>query len=291
MNFFAALARQFAAHPLTRDRQLGAWLRFLIWQLRGRLAQEAIVSWVGNQRLAVRRGMTGATGNLYFGLHEFMSMGLVLHFLREGDLFLDAGANVGTYTVLASGICRAKSIAIEADGDTGRDLQRNIELNGLQDLVRVHLVALGPADGAVHFTIGHGATNRVVAAAGPGVRSVPQKTLDHIVGEDLPAMIKLDVEDYEDPVMRGAVGVLKKPSLKVITLETATPWMLEMFAEHGFERAFYDPFTRKLERTPNELAFSNGQWTLSNDFFVRDWEFVSHRVATAPPVAVLGRRL
>ena len=45
-------------------------------------------------------GMTGATGNVYCGLHEFEDMALVLHALRPRDLFVDVGANVGSYTVL-----------------------------------------------------------------------------------------------------------------------------------------------------------------------------------------------
>jgi hypothetical protein len=49
-------------------------------------------------------GMTGATQNIYVGLQEFVDIMLTLHFLRKGDLFLDMGANVGSYTILASGV-------------------------------------------------------------------------------------------------------------------------------------------------------------------------------------------
>ena len=76
--------------------------------------------WIGGQRLSIRRGMRGATGNIYVGLHEFADMMLTLNFLREGDLFLDIGANVGSYTVLASGICRAVTWAFEPDPGTVR---------------------------------------------------------------------------------------------------------------------------------------------------------------------------
>lgn len=289
MKALIEIGRSFAAHPLTRDRRFRAWSRFVVWQLRSRLGGDIEMPWIDGCRLVARRGMTGATGNFYFGLHEFMSMGLVLHFLREGDVFIDAGANVGTYTVLASGVCGAKSVAIEPDAGTGRDLSRNIEINGLQNLVRVHLVALGPADGTIPFTIGRGAMNKVVDAAGEGVQTVPQRTLDGLVGNDQPAMIKLDVEDYEDQVLGGASAILEKPSLKVIVLETTTPWTLRLFADHGFERAYYNPFTRVLQREANELAFTNGRWTPSNEFFVRDWSFVSNRLTTAKPVTVMGR--
>jgi hypothetical protein len=82
---------------------------FHVVALRSRLQGETIFHWVGGQRLAIRHGMTGATQNIYVGLHEFADTMLPLHFLREGDLFLGIGANVGTYTVIASGVCRAKT--------------------------------------------------------------------------------------------------------------------------------------------------------------------------------------
>ena len=291
MNSLLAIAQSIGAHPLTRDAQLGAWARFATWQVRSRLNREVVMPWVGGQRLIVRRGMTGATGNLYFGLHEFMSMGFVLHFLREGDLFLDAGANIGSYTLLASGICRATTLAIEADADTSHDLARNIEINGLANLAKVLTVALGPSDGEAFFTTGRGAMNQVVSTSGENVRVVPQRSLDNIVGDDEPAMLKLDVEGFEEQVLSGAPRLLKKPGFKAILLEGTSPQTLKLFEAHGFERAFYDPFTRLLQRTPNELAFSNGQWTLSNEFFVRDWDFVENRIATAKPVTIFGRKI
>lgn len=283
------IGRAFAAHPITRDGQLGAWFRFAAWHVKSRLTPEVVVPWIGGQRLIMRRGMTGATGNLYYGLHEFTSMGLVLHFLREGDLFLDAGANVGTYTVLASGVCRARTLAVEADADSARDLARNVEINGLQELVTIEVLALGPSDGEVMFTTGLGALNRVVSERREGLRIIPQKTLDHVMVDVQPAMLKLDVEAYEDPVLQGSSEVLKNPSLKVVILETTTAWSRKLFADLGFERAFYDPFTRVLQREPNKLAFSDGKWIHSNEFFVRDWRFVEDRLKTAKPVTVLGR--
>ena len=46
-----------------------------------------------------------------------------------------------------------------------------------------------------------------------------------------------------------------------------------------------------LQRTPNDLALRDGVWTLSNEFYVRDWPFVEKRLKTAPSVTVLGRTI
>ncbi len=247
--------------------------------------------WIGGTRLAMRRGMTGATGNLYFGLHEFMSMMLTLHLLREGDLFVDVGANAGVYTVLASGVCGARTLAIEPDPEAVANLRRNVEINHLEEKVCIRAVALGPEDGEVTFSIGLGPMNRVVPSAGANVRTVPQRSLDGLAENRDPVMIKLDVEEYEQEVLRGARGTMANPHLKVIALEGADPWTQDVLKGAGFERAYYDPFTRTLGRTPNRLAFSEGKWTPSNEFFVRDWPFVEERLATAKPVSIFGKAI
>ncbi len=280
-----------ASHPLTRNEPTRAWLRLAWWVVLSRLMSELNLPWVERQRLIVRRGMTGATGNVYLGLHEFMSMMLTVHFLREGDLFLDVGANVGTYTVLASGVSRATTWAFEPDPSAVHDLSRNVEINKLGGRVEIHAVALGPSDGEVSFTHGEGALNRVASADDREVHMVPQRTLDSMMVGRVPIKIKLDVEGYEEQVLQGATRTLANPELKVVSLEGTTPAMLKMLADNGFERAFYNPFTRVLQRTPNELALKDGVWTLSNEFYVRDWPFVEKRLSTAPAIFVLGHEI
>jgi FkbM family methyltransferase len=57
-------------------------------------------------------------------------MALTVHLLREGDLFVDIGANVGSYTVLASGVLRAWAEALEPAPVTADILELNVRVNG-----------------------------------------------------------------------------------------------------------------------------------------------------------------
>ena len=239
MGKVANLARFFSTHPLTRDAPLGAWARFVSWQVRSRMQDEVIIFWVEGQKLAVRRGMTGATGNIYAGLHEFADMMLPLHFLREGDLFLDIGSNIGSYTVLASGVRQATTWAFEPDPETSRILKRNVELNGLNGLATVHELALGDTDGEVSFTCGLDTVNWVATDAETHgkTRTVPVRRLDTLIGANQPVMIKMDVEGYEEAVVRGAKNLIAGDSLKVVELETLTPQIEDAFDNHGFKRA------------------------------------------------------
>jgi len=284
MNSLESIGRLFSTHPLTRNVPLKAWGRFVVWQMRSRIQGEVIFPWIEGQRLAIRRGMTGATGNIYVGLHEFSDMMLPLHFLREGDLFLDIGSNIGSYTVLASGVRRATTWAFEPDPETIRVLRRNVELNGIQDRVTIHELALGDTDGEVSFTRGLDTVNHVATNGETNVHTVPARRLDKLIGANRPLMIKMDVEGFEEPVVRGAKGLLADDSLKVIELETLTEEIETTFNRHGFARAYYDPFHRALSSTPAKMPASNA-------VFVRDWDFVAARLASAPPVKVLGRSI
>jgi FkbM family methyltransferase len=276
------LSRFFASHPIGRRAPHRAWARFVRWQISSRLKSEIAFPWVGGQRLLVRRGMFGATGNIYVGLHEFRDMIFLLHLLRADDLFLDIGANVGTYTILASGICKARTWAFEPDPRTVADLNANIALNALGERVRVFEVALGPSDGEVAFTVGLDTVNHVAAASDLHVRTVKQQRLDALMGGELPVLAKLDVEGYEDDVLAGAAGVLANGGLKALEIETITPATVDLLTRNGFARAYYDPAERRLHRDRPDLASSNA-------LFVRDWDFVAARVAAAPPVSVLGQ--
>jgi FkbM family methyltransferase len=272
----------FSTHPLTRHAPIKAWARFASWQVRSRFHDEIVLPWVAGRRLAVRHGMTGATQNIYVGLQEFVDMMLTVHFLRKGDLFLDVGANVGSYTVLASGVCDAASWAFEPDRGTTGFLRRNIEINDLNGLVTVFELALGPTTGEIAFTLGLGPMNRGASDDDVNVQTVRQERLDTLIGAADPVMIKMDVEGYEEEVLKGAEAVLTRQCLKCMTLETVTPAVRGMLCKAGFQRAYYDPFTRKLEHQPTDLPSNNS-------IFVRDWTFVAERLRTARSIRVLDR--
>ena len=77
-------------HPLNKNKKLEAITRYIKWQIGSRLVSGAIAfEWVNGTKFLVKPGDAGLTGNIYTGLHEFTDMSLLLHFLRDGDLFVD----------------------------------------------------------------------------------------------------------------------------------------------------------------------------------------------------------
>jgi FkbM family methyltransferase len=161
---------------------------FLRWQLGSRLLRmPVIVQWVGSTSLVIETGMTGATMNFYCGHHEAADMTFVLHVLRPGDVFLDVGAIVGTYIILASGVAQARTLALEPIPATFERLLRNLRLNDLLSRVDARCLAVGATEGSVRFTAGRATTNRAVSllpspSQEPTVE-VPLTSLDQLLRE------------------------------------------------------------------------------------------------------------
>jgi FkbM family methyltransferase len=249
--------RRVLSHPLNRGKRTAALLRVARWQLAARLLPEADFSlpYINDSRLLVTRGMTDATGNFYCGLHEQDEMGFALHVLRPGDVFVDIGANVGSYTVLAAKL-GARVVAVEPIPATFDRLLANVRLNGLESSVTAHRVGLSDRNGTLRFTTDHGTINHVMAAtenlAGTDIEVA---TLDSILAGLSPTLIKIDVEGHELAVLNGAGRTLGSPSLLAVIMETngsglrygiSDAQLYELMESRGFAPYTYTAVTREL---------------------------------------------
>jgi FkbM family methyltransferase len=272
------ILRFIASHPLTRNRKAAAVGRLIKYQIATRTRKDSVFEWIDGAKLVVARGMTGASGNIYCGLHEFADMGFFLHFLRSRDLFLDIGANIGSYTILASKLCSASTIAFEPDPDTAARLACNVKVNEIGGRVMVEQIALAERSGTVSFSVGLDSVNHITDD-GAG-RQVTCETLDSYLAGQIPIAIKMDVEGAESRVLAGASRTLASPALQAIETEDAGPAVVATLEGHGFSRAYYDPFKRVLSHEHNGYRASNA-------LFLKDMAFCQERVRTAPRRKVL----
>lgn len=245
-------------HPLNAGKKLNALSRFIRWQVGSRLVVGGVaVNFVDSSRLLIATGMHGATMSIYAGLQEFEDMAFVLHFLNEADLFVDVGANVGTYTVLASSAVGARTISIEPVPSTYASLIDNIRLNDISEKVNALNTALGREIGELSFTAGLGTVNHVLSdkEVCENVIRVPVNTLDNILTGHAPALMKIDVEGYETIVLAGGHSVLANESLFGVIMELngsgerygySEDALHELMLSYGFNTYSYAPFERKL---------------------------------------------
>jgi hypothetical protein len=109
-------------------------------------------------------------------------------------------------------------------------------------------------------------------------------TLDEILGDAPPALIKIDVEGYEKEVLNGAGKALTNPALLAVIMEINThegrygydgSLLLNTMRERGFRPFRYHPKERSL--VPWSAA-----GRADNAIFVRESELLLARVKSAP---------
>jgi FkbM family methyltransferase len=187
-------------------------------------------------------------GLIYLNLHEHsmmvqMAMGtyepakqaMIRRHLRAGMTFIDAGANRGYFTLEAARLAGSSGrvITIEPAPENYAYLVKSIELNGYAH-VRALPFALGDHDGTASLQILGRSTEHTLAPLDPKYKdlpkvTVPLRTLDSVVVQENLArvdMVKIDVQEVELEVLRGAVQTLRANPQLVMFLDL--PKRIEM---------------------------------------------------------------
>jgi FkbM family methyltransferase len=154
--------------------------------------------------------------------------GAIARRLRRRDTFVDAGANIGFYTVLAAGIVgpQGRVIAIEMMPDNAAILREHVRINGLTNVEVVEGALSDKAGERVLAYVDDGKYGQASIADPRGERSVEvmTTTLEEILG-DVPyvRLMKMDLEGAELKALQGAGQRLE--SIRAI--------IAEALPEHG----------------------------------------------------------
>jgi FkbM family methyltransferase len=279
-------------HPLAERHPFLAFYRFFYWQISQFVFPSTwTVTFIGHTKILLKKGLTGATGNYYTGLHEFYDMSFLLHFLRKEDWFADVGANVGSYTILASGHVQAKTIAFEPVPSTFHWLSKNIEINKINKLVYAYNNGIGSKDDILFFTKNYDTVNHVVMnQENSDLTAVNVYSLQHFTRlHSTPILIKIDVEGFETEVLNGMNRLLDDNDLKAIIIELNGSGRRYGYDEKlihskllsaGFCPVNYDPFNRQI-KFQHELG-------LYNTIYIRDIDFVVQRLKTSSNIEIFN---
>jgi FkbM family methyltransferase len=235
----AGVVRYVWGHPSNSGRRVRAVLRAARYQAQARLLRRRAVARLGERsRLWVDPHRTAAAMVLYANPPDLPEMRVWRRVLRDGGLFIDVGANVGTYTIWAAEL-GAEVIALEPATDTFRLLKENIALNGYQ--VTAVQAAAGDHCGTARFTAGLDAGNRL---APDGSVLTELVTIDSLIGDRRVTGMKIDVEGFEIDVLRGAGRALADHRIGLIQIEwnqmstlavgTDRQPVAELLASHGY---------------------------------------------------------
>ena len=164
-----------------------------------------------------------------FGSYETGMCRLLDCFVRKGDSVIDAGANVGAFTVPASVAVGSEGCvhSFEPVGTTAELLKQTIELGNLKN-VTLYQVALGSSEGTAPMYGSKGEVNRGGNSLCPEGHEgmveavVPLRRLDKIISLEewkKVKVMKVDVEEWELEVFQGALNLLKSGHLPVLIVE------------------------------------------------------------------------
>jgi len=195
---------------------------------------------------------------------------LITRVLAPGEVFWDAGANVGYFTLLAAACLNntGQVVAFEPGEAAHRQLRANIALNPFINILTCQVAVTDREGETMLYSVpglADGRANLFQPGAGQSAgHKVPTVTLDdwrRIERQAPPDFIKLDVEGAELAALTGARDTLAagEPLLLVEMKEA-------IFQSLGLERIAIQDFLRPLGYRPAGLV--RGRWRLHDD--VRD---------------------
>lgn len=151
-------------------------------------------------------------------IREPVATSLMLRYANETDILLDAGANIGYFSILLSDKCQ-KVYAIEPDASNYTDLKKNIELNKTEN-IRAFNLAFSDKSETLHLHHSR-KSNWHTTSKNPagGASQVQAMTVDEFCRKQriAPTILKMDIEGFEKHVIPGAKKTL--PGLKALFFE------------------------------------------------------------------------
>ncbi|MBN2614583.1 MAG: FkbM family methyltransferase [Bacteroidales bacterium] len=162
--------------------------------------------------------------------YEWNVKQFVLKHYQDYDVFLDIGANMGTYSILLAGLGK-KAYAFEPLVSNYNAIRINLILNNLEDQVKTYNLALGDVKQKAEFAFDKtntGASHKV----GVSLEMYPEDQeeifqaqivpLDEMMDElnidkKTKVFMKIDVEGMEEQVLLGAKEFIKThPNLMIV---------------------------------------------------------------------------
>lgn len=197
--------------------------------------------------------------NLYYLRgYSLEEQALIASYLQPGDTFIDVGANIGVFSLMAAEKVgpTGSVVAFEPASDTSARLWENVELNGFEDRITILQCALADEKGELALFDSDVEANdlgkRSFFQHGKAIETVPVRVFDELVADGTVVLnkpvgaLKIDVEGAELLVLEGMRNFLKQHKPKVVlveSLESQLSWagtglrdLENFFSQHGYRK-------------------------------------------------------
>jgi len=229
----------------------------------------------------------------HFEAHEREFMNA---FLRPGDTFVDVGANIGLFSLIAARLVgpSGRVFAFEPTPLSYSRLQENIQANRFEN-VRTFQLALSDKEGSLEFSKSVDGFDAWNSPAAPAMGSKIEKeqvqattwdkfSSDHDLSEKV-TMMKIDVEGWESKVLAGACESLQLPDAPLLQVEfteeaailagTTCAALYRDLENLGYEMFTFDSEHRRLLQSPPQ-----DRYPYQNLFASKQPQLVNQRLAS-----------
>lgn len=166
------------------------------------------------------------------GCFESNRVSLLVSLLNPGKPFVDVGANIGFYSLLAA----SSGSQVDAFEPAYQNYQRlcaNRDLNHFAGTLRTYKIALGDQKGAAALyaplSDNYGRVSLQDDQVGPSIGMTQIETLDGLLEiPKEPVVIKIDVEGFEDKVLAGATDWINH-------VPRGSAWIIEIHTSIGVD--------------------------------------------------------
>ncbi len=214
-------------HPLNRNHFFATGLRLLWWKCNQLFFHvPAIVEFADSIVCICSPKSSYGSLIIYTKWPEYNEMKFLSDTLTSSSVFVDVGAGLGDYSLLAaSKIKTGKIISFEPNERVFAELQANLRLNNLEKEVLSFPYAVSDTNGFIQFDatavseLGHIKFDDSVSESLPKIKAV---TLDAFLKSHSIRnidMLKIDVEGAESFVFEGAAKLLQSKRIKTILFE------------------------------------------------------------------------
>ncbi len=196
-------------------------------------------------------------------------------------LFLDVGADFGTYTVAIGNSLKRQHVdfriaAFEPTAASAALLRRNVDANGLDGHVSVHEVALWNEDDQ-HLSFEYSTRSPGSSGSGPDPgradvvkQTVTTRRLDSILGSTAEfdaVLMKIDVEGAERQVLEGADDLLLRADTTLLVEDFVDASIIAWLQDRGWTlqgkltpyNSWWQRPARSLEADARHMSLSSGQ--------------------------------
>jgi FkbM family methyltransferase len=218
----------------------------------------------------------------------------LLRYLRDEDSFLDIGANIGIYTLLAASKIKSGTIySFEVLPRNYLRLKENIKLN---NLTHVKPLSIAIADSVGNVTISNNTksdstafiTKNITDTAAESLE-IPSSTLDNLLqNESLShlTLAKMDIEGAEILALKGATSLLQQQRPRVWILELLNEVnhgyckqdIVKLLQDYGYGLYHYNADTNQLQSITVEYQQSDNVFAIANSAL----DFVRSRLSESP---------